>query len=129
VWPQERHWENRCEIQGDSQEMTDYGKIFNDSNSGAKSWNMEKATQIHLNVVIKTFAISLPSQPFLGCHLGFHILFHNNGLGDTHFLTAGLFWIRSYIHNTTFLVNSTALTGQLKIHFKKCFMLLIFNFC
>jgi len=28
-------------------------------------------------VVIKFFTISLPSQPFLGCHLGFHIFFHN----------------------------------------------------
>jgi len=28
-------------------------------------------------VVIKNFAISLPPQPFLGCHLGFHIFFHN----------------------------------------------------
>ena len=29
-----------------------------------------------LIVIIKTFAINLPSQSFLGCHLGFHIFFH-----------------------------------------------------
>jgi len=32
-------------------------------------------------VVIKHFTISLPSQPFLGRHLGFHIFFHNGLLG------------------------------------------------
>jgi len=32
-------------------------------------------------VVIKNFAISLPSQPFLGIHLGFHIFFHYGLLG------------------------------------------------
>jgi len=32
-------------------------------------------------VIIESFAISLPSQPFLGCHLGFHIFFHNDLLG------------------------------------------------
>jgi len=33
-------------------------------------------------VVIKVFAISLPSQPFLGRHLGFHIFIHNDLLGS-----------------------------------------------
>jgi len=31
---------------------------------------------------LKFFAINLPSQPFLGHHLGFYILFHNGLLGD-----------------------------------------------
>jgi len=35
-------------------------------------------------VVIKNFAISLPPQPFLGRHLGFHILFHNGLFGAAH---------------------------------------------
>jgi len=34
-----------------------------------------------LVVAIKIFAINLPSQPFLGCHLVFHIFFHNDLLG------------------------------------------------
>jgi len=37
------------------------------------------------------FAINLPSQPFLGCHLGFHILF---SWGPHTFLQLGCFWIR-----------------------------------
>ena len=32
-------------------------------------------------VVVKFFAINLPSQPFLGRHLGFHILFQSSFLG------------------------------------------------
>jgi len=35
--------------------------------------------------VIKNFAFSLPSQPFLGCHFGFHIFFCNSILGVAHF--------------------------------------------
>jgi len=32
---------------------------------------------------------------FLGCHLGFHIFFHNGLLGGLHtFLQLGCFWIR-----------------------------------
>ena len=43
-------------------------------------------------VVIKLFAINLPSQPFLGRHLGFYIFFHP-GLfgGHTLFLQLGCF--------------------------------------
>jgi len=42
-------------------------------------------------VFIKSFAISLPSQPFLG-HLGFHIFFHNGLFGAIHlFLQLGYF--------------------------------------
>jgi len=37
----------------------------------------------------------LPSQPFLGRHLGFHILLHNGVFFvAAHFFAAGLFWIR-----------------------------------
>jgi len=32
-------------------------------------------------LLLKIFAINLPSQAFLGHHLGFHILFHNGLLG------------------------------------------------
>ena len=46
-------------------------------------------------VVIKIFTINLPSQPFLGRHLGFHIFFHHSLFeGCTVFFTAWLFWIR-----------------------------------
>jgi len=46
-------------------------------------------------VVIKTFAINLPSQPFLGCHVGFHIFFHDGLFGGrTLLLQLGCFWIR-----------------------------------
>jgi len=37
-------------------------------------------------VINKNFPDSLPSQPFLGCHLGIHIFFRNGFLGATHFL-------------------------------------------
>ena len=43
-------------------------------------------------VVIKIITISLPSQPFLGCHLGFHIFFHHSLFkGRTLFLQLGCF--------------------------------------
>ena len=44
-------------------------------------------------VVIKTFANNLPSKPFLGCHLGFHIFFHPGLLGGCtlFFLQLGCF--------------------------------------
>ena len=43
-------------------------------------------------VVIKIFTINLPSQPFLGRHLGFHIFFHHNlSQGRTLFLQLGCF--------------------------------------
>ena len=43
-------------------------------------------------VVIKIFTINLPSQPFLGCHLGFHIFFHLSLFeGCTLFLQLGCF--------------------------------------
>jgi len=48
------------------------------------------STQIHWIVVIKIFAFSLPTQPFLGRHFGFHISFHNSK-GRTLFLQLGCF--------------------------------------
>jgi len=36
-------------------------------------------------VVIKTFAFSLPSQSFLGCHFGFTPFFTTAFLGAAHF--------------------------------------------
>ena len=43
-------------------------------------------------VVIKIFTINLPSQPFLGRHLGFHIFFHHSLFeGCTLFLQLGCF--------------------------------------
>ena len=42
--------------------------------------------------VFKIFTINLPSQPFLGSHLGFHIFFHNSLFeGRTLFLQLGCF--------------------------------------
>jgi len=46
-------------------------------------------------VIIKIFAIILLSQPFLGCHLGFHIFFSQwPSWGRTFFLQLDCFWIR-----------------------------------
>jgi len=46
-------------------------------------------------VIIKIFAINLPSQSFLSRHLGSHIFFHNGLLGGrTLFLQLSFFWIR-----------------------------------
>jgi len=43
-------------------------------------------------VFIKMFAFNLLSQPFLDCHFGFHIFFHNRILGGHTLFIAGLFW-------------------------------------
>jgi len=45
-------------------------------------------------IVINNFAISLSSQLFLGCHLGFSIFFTMALLGPHPLFAAGLFWIR-----------------------------------
>ena len=42
-------------------------------------------------VIIKIFAINLPSQPFLGHHLGFHIFSQRPSWGLHNFFTIGLF--------------------------------------
>jgi len=44
---------------------------------------MEKAPEL---LLLKIFAISLPSQPVLGHHLGFHIFSTMAFLGAEHFL-------------------------------------------
>jgi len=51
-------------------------------------------------VVIKNFAISLPSQPFLGHHLGFHIFFHYGLFGAAPFLQLGCFGLDSLYRTT-----------------------------
>ena len=46
---------------------------------------------------IKIFTINLPSQPFLGRHLGFHIFFHHSLIeGRTAFLQLGCFGLDIY---------------------------------
>jgi len=49
-----------------------------------------KSNQIHLNCYYESFAISLPAQPFLDYHLGFHTM---GFLEAAHFFIAGLFSI------------------------------------
>ena len=50
-------------------------------------------------VVIKIFTINLPSQPFLGRHLGFHIFFHHSlSQGRTLFLQLGCFGLDYNLH-------------------------------
>jgi len=67
---------HKCEIQGSGQGRRLMIKIFNSDNSGefgAETWR-----QIHLNLPeLSLLKNILPSQPFLGHHLGFHIFFHN----------------------------------------------------
>ena len=57
-------------------------------------------TKFTLIVVIKIFTINLPSQPFLGHHLGFHIFFHHSlSQGCIRFLQLGYFGL----HFTSFV--------------------------
>ena len=88
------------------------GKNFNNNNSGefGAAWSIgTKFTRI---VVIKIFTINLPSQPFLGCHLGFHIFFHHSLFkGRTPFFTAWLFLIR--FHFFLYLYTPKPAYGQL----------------
>ena len=47
----------------------------------------------------KIFTINLPSQPFLGHHLGFHIFFHHSLFeGHTFFLQLGCFGLDVITH-------------------------------
>ena len=63
-------------------------------------------------VVIKIFTINLPSQPFFGRHLGFHIFFHHSLFkGRTPFFTAWLFLIR--FHFFLYLYTPKPAYGQL----------------
>jgi len=58
-------------------------------------------------VVIKIFAFSLPSQPFIGCHFGFHIFFHNSIPGcRTLFIQLGCL-------DLTFFVTACCKVGKL----------------
>jgi len=50
----------------------------------SETWRRQH--EFTLIVVIKNFAISLPSQPFLGRHLRFHIFFTTAFLGPHTFL-------------------------------------------
>ena len=43
--------------------------------------NLEEDTQIHLNCCYYNLSIELLSQPFLGRHIWFHIVFHRHVLG------------------------------------------------
>ena len=58
-------------------------------------------TKFTLIVIIKIFTINLPSQPFLGRHLGFHIFFHHSLFeGHTLFLQLGCFgldWLSFFV--------------------------------
>ena len=100
--PQEGHWEKRCEIQSGGQEMAvmvGIIKVFimtiqmNSVQTPSKMWRRQH--RFIWIVIIKMFAINLPSQQFLGHHLGFHIFFHNGLLGGrTLFLQLGCFCVR-----------------------------------
>ena len=59
--------------------------------------------QFHLNCRYKIFAINLPSQPFLGRHLGFYIFSQWPSWGPHTFFTAGLFWIRFHFFSNCIL--------------------------
>ena len=49
--------------------------------------------------LIKIFTINLPSQPFLGRHLEFHIFFHDSLFeGHTLFLQLGCFGLDIYVY-------------------------------
>ena len=53
---------------------------------------LDLGTKFTWIVIIKSFTINLPSQPFLGRHLGFHIFFHHSLFeGRTLFLQLGCF--------------------------------------
>ena len=56
--------------------------------------NLCFGTKFTLIVVIKILTINLPSQPFLGSHLGFHIFLHHGLFRGRTFFIAWLFLIR-----------------------------------
>ena len=59
-------------------------------------------------VVIKIFTINLPSQPFLGRHLGFHILFHHSLFeGRTLCLQLGCFALDNNNNNSKSYISGT----------------------
>jgi len=58
------------------------------------SWRRNVEKPITWIVIIKNFAINLPSQPIIGHHLGFHIFFT---MAFFTIFTVGLFWIRFHL--------------------------------
>jgi len=68
-------------------------------------------------VLIKNFTISLSSQPFLGRHLGFHILFHKDLFGATHIiLQLGSFRLDENFHPISWLVVFFLISAEKSIH-------------
>ena len=62
----------------------------------------EAAQKFTWIVIIKIFTTNLPSQPFLGRHLGFHIFFHHSlSEGRTLFLQLGCFGLDYLIKENT----------------------------
>ena len=58
--------------------------------------------------IIKIFTINLPSQPFLGRHLGFHIFFHHSLFeGRTLFLQLGCFGLDNTISTQHTIQNNS----------------------
>jgi len=97
VWPQEGHCEKRCEIQDSGQEMAvmvGYSKSFNTTIwcqflVKCEEGNTSLPELSLLKVLLLTY---IPSQPFLGRHLGISHLFSQwPSWGCTLFFTAGLF--------------------------------------
>ena len=95
--PQKGYGEKRCEIQGGGQEMAVMvvnGKNFNNDNSGEFLCRLVLAQNSPELLLLKF----LPSQPFLGRHLGFHIFFHHSFIeGRILFLQLGCFGLDKYL--------------------------------
>jgi len=73
-------------------------------------------------VVIKIFAISLPSNHFLAAYFDFTSFFTKAFLGATHFFTVGLFWIRFHFFLQLHILCITSILPSLI----KCLLLSIF---
>ena len=88
--PQEGHCEQNVESKVAAKKWQVNSKNFDNDNSGefgGKTWRRQhKFTRIFIIKII-----SLPSQPFLGRHLVFHIFFHNGLLGGYTLISAWLF--------------------------------------
>ena len=72
--------------------------------------------------VFKIFAISLLSQPFLGCHLGFHIFFHTGLLvGCTLLFTAAVLHmlIMYTFLKIVYVLYMSMIAGLLKVSMKQ----------
>ena len=89
------HYEKRCEFKVAAKKWLWWkanGKNFNNDNSGKLPSHISLGFSTELSL-LKFFAISLPSQLFLGDHLGFHIIFRNRG---PHFFTTWLIFFASF---------------------------------